>query len=148
MKRTNKARTKTNQNIPLVSMVELRSNSQVENTTHRYLNRLTDSIPFLLGSTSPGGLTASIGNTVLFSCLSRTKNYGCLWLLPSKSYTSYMYKVQGNILKVKIICNISLVHLLDTFKSLVMGNVNLLKKQADTIGEVWEGESSLVYNSL
>ena len=59
-----------------------------------------------------------------------------------------MYKVQGNILKVKIICNISLVHLLDTFKSLVMGNVNLLKKQADTIGEVWEGESSLVYNSL
>ena len=40
------------------------SNSQAENTTHRYLNRLIDSIPFLLGSTSPGGLTASVGNTV------------------------------------------------------------------------------------
>ena len=58
--------------------LQFESNSRVKNTTHRYLNRLIDSIPFLLAvALLQEILIASVGNTV------RTKNNGCLWLLPS-----------------------------------------------------------------
>ena len=36
-------------------------------------------------------------------------------------------------------CNISLVHLLDTLKSLVVGNLKLLQRQADTTEKFEKG---------